>query len=62
MKHPRPREGKGAFLMSFTDTLGSNVNATKAPSKAIGNGTRFRWCPLSNSIERIRIIKGEVQA
>ena len=62
MKNPKPREGKGAFRMSFTDTLGSNVNATKAPFFANEIGTRFRWCPLSNSIERIRIIKGEVQA
>ncbi|SDJ16419.1 hypothetical protein SAMN05421850_109125 [Lutimaribacter saemankumensis] len=61
MKNPNSASGVGAFRVTSTATLNSSVDAMKGLTHATKNEQRFRWCDRSNSVQPLRIRKGEIE-
>lgn len=59
MKNPNSAFGVGAFPVTETATLASPVSLTVGLPQSSPH-RRFRWCPMSNSVERLTIVKGAV--
>lgn len=60
MKNPHSNYRVRAFLVTFTATSASPVNATESTSLATKNETRFRWCDQSNSVVPLIIQGGRI--
>ncbi len=59
MKNPDRANATGVFPVPFTDTLASNVDATKAPLHATLIGRRYYWCRKSNSAQPLEHLRQE---
>ena len=60
MKNPNSRGGAGVSQVTSTATLASSGDATDAPFTPLKTDLRYRWCPLSNSVQPLRLRKGRI--
>lgn len=61
MKNPNSQTRAGAFRVTETATLASPVSATRCPRPTKGNRNRFFLSPLTNAVEPLRILKGQIE-
>ena len=61
MKNPNSARGAEAFRVTSTATVASSIDAMMGTVHATKNERRFRWCGLSNSVQPLRIRKGQVE-
>lgn len=60
MKNPNSTRGVRAFPVTLTATSTSSVDATTGANPATLFERRFRWCGLSNSVQSLKIRKGQI--
>lgn len=60
MKNPNSARGVRAFRVTSTATITSPVDATTGAIPATLFERRFRWCGLSNSVQSLKIRKGQI--
>lgn len=60
MKNPYLASGAGAFRVTSHATLTSTDDATWGLSHATPHGQRYRWCPRSNSFQKLIVKEGRI--
>ena len=60
MKNPSLACETGAFRVTLSATVASRDNATPGRPQATPSDQRYRWCPRSNSVQRMNIREGRV--
>jgi len=60
MKNPHLACETWAFRVTLSATVASNDNGTPKRPQATPTDRRYRWCPRSNSVQRMNIREGRI--